>query len=109
MAFIFGLSSISTPPATPAGTDKLLHALLYSGLGILFARALTRGQLLVTRGIVIATACFGAMYGSSDELHQYFNPPRNVEALDVVADTIGTAAGAVVVYAWGIIRGRNGA
>ena len=38
----------------------------------------------------------------------YFNPPRNVEALDVLADTIGAGAGAVVLYAWGIIRGRDG-
>lgn len=108
MAFIFALSSISRPPAMPEGSDKALHALLYSGLGVLFARALAGGWRGVTVRTVIAAACFGAVYGASDELHQYFNPPRNVEGLDVLADTIGAGGGAVVVYAWGIIRGRDG-
>jgi VanZ family protein len=56
----------------------------------------------------MATVGFGALYGCSDELHQYFNPPRNVEALDVLADTIGAGAGAIALYAWGILRGRDG-
>jgi VanZ family protein len=108
MALIFGLSSISNPPATPEHADKLLHALLYSGLGALVARALGGGWHKFGPGAIIAAACFGAIYGASDELHQYVNPPRNVEGLDVLADTIGAAAGAVVLYAWGIIRGRDG-
>ena len=43
MAFIFGLSSISHTPSLPHGSDKGLHALLYSGLGALFARARAGG------------------------------------------------------------------
>ena len=39
MAFIFALSSISHPPPLPGQSDKLLHGLLYGGLGALFARA----------------------------------------------------------------------
>jgi VanZ family protein len=108
MAFIFGLSSISHPPSTPEGSDKWLHTLLYSGLGALFGRALAGGWNGVTLVQVLLTACFGAIYGMSDELHQHFNPPRNVEALDVVADTIGATLAAVALYAWGIIRGRDG-
>jgi VanZ family protein len=108
MAVIFGLSSIAHVPATPAGSDKLLHGLLYAGLGALFARARAGGWRVTTPGAIVAALCVGALYGASDELHQYFNPPRNVEALDVLADTIGAASGAAVLYAWGIIRGRNG-
>jgi hypothetical protein len=108
MALIFGLSSISHPPAMPGGSDKLLHALLYSGLGALFARARAGGWRAVTPAIVATTIAFGALYGASDELHQHFNPPRDVEALDVVADTIGAGAAAIALYAWGIIRGRDG-
>ena len=104
MAVIFGLSSISHPPATPGGSDKVLHALSYGVLGFLFARALTGGREAVTPRVVILTICFGAAYGASDELHQYFNPPRAVEA----ADPIGAGLGAGALYAWGIIRGRNG-
>jgi VanZ family protein len=108
MVFIFALSSISRPPALPSGSDKLLHALLYSGLGALFARATAGGWRGVSLAQVLATVCFGALYGVSDEVHQYFNPPRNVEALDVVADAVGAGTAAVALYAWGIIRGRDG-
>ena len=108
MAFIFALSSISQTPALPNGSDKGLHALLYSGLGALFARAIAGGWRAIALRHVVLAVCFGALYGASDELHQYFNPPRNVEFADVVADTIGAGAGAVALYAWGIIRGRDG-
>ena len=108
MAFIFGLSSISHTPAMPTGADKVLHSLLYSGLGVLFARAIAGGWRKIALRHVLMAVCFGAVYGASDELHQYFNPPRNVEFADVVADTIGAGAGAAALYAWGIIRGRDG-
>ena len=108
MAFIFALSSISHTPDLPHGSDKGLHALLYSGLGALFARALAGGWRDVRLSVVLWTVCFGAIYGASDELHQYFNPPRNVEALDVLADTIGAGTAAAALYGWGIIRGRDG-
>ena len=108
MAFIFALSSITHPPALPHGADKGGHALLYCGFGLLLARARSGGWRGVTRGTIVFAAVFGAIYGVSDELHQYFNPPRNVEAYDVVADTIGSTLGAVALQAWGIIRSRNG-
>ena len=63
---------------------------------------------LVNHQTVEPTVVFGALYGVSDEFHQYFNPPRSVEALDVVADTVGASLGAGALYAWGIIRGRDG-
>lgn len=107
MALIFALSSISEPPSLPGG-DKNLHALLYSGLGFLFARARAGSVRAVTPSMVAHAAIFGALYGASDELHQYYNPPRAVEALDVVADTVGAGLGAAALYAWGIIRGRDG-
>ncbi len=108
MALIFALSSISRPPATPAGTDKLLHALLYAGLGLLFARAWSGGWTRVAPIAIVVTMIFGTLYGASDELHQYFNPPRQVEAADLLADAAGATLGAAALYAWGIIRGRDG-
>src|SRR3954463_8185936 len=96
MAFIFGLSSVSHPPALPQGTDKDLHALLYSGLGILLIRALARGRRAgVTGRIVVAAVVIATLYGVTDEFHQYFVPPRQVEALDVMADGIGASAAAI--------------
>ena len=108
MALIFGLSSMTHTPALPGGSDKGLHGLLYAGLGALFARALAGGWRDVRLTVVLWTVCVGAIYGASDELHQYFNPPRNVEALDVLADTIGAGTAAAALYGWGIIRGRDG-
>lgn len=108
MAFIFGLSSISAPPTLPAGADKQLHTLLYAGLGALVARAVAGGVRRMTVAQVVQATVIGAAYGISDELHQYFTPPRAVEALDAAADAIGSALGAGLVYAWGIIRGRDG-
>jgi VanZ family protein len=110
LAFIFALSSISEPPALPQGIDKDLHGLLYCGLGVLLVRALAgglRGRVITARATIIA-ALIATLYGITDEIHQHFVPSRQVEALDVVADGIGATAGAIVLYVWGIISGRDG-
>jgi VanZ family protein len=108
MAFIFGLSSIPDTPDLPGGSDKGLHAVLYAGLGALLVRALAGGLL---RPITVATALgatiIAGVYGVSDELHQHFVPPRQVETLDVVADTTGAAAAAFALFGWSLARGRR--
>jgi len=107
MALIFGLSSISQTPAFVGGVDKYLHAALYSGLAVLIVRALAGGWgRRVTIGIVVATIAIAAAYGVSDEFHQSFVPRRSVEAMDVVADTVGASVAAFALYAWDIIRSR---
>jgi VanZ family protein len=109
LALIFGLSSIANPPELPEGSDKNLHALLYSGLGLLIVRALAGGLDRPARlGVALTATMLSALYGVSDEIHQYFVPPRQVEVLDVVADTIGAGLAAFGLYAWGIIRDRHG-
>ena len=73
--------------------------------GLLLVRALAGGwRRRVTFGIVMATIAIGAAYGVSDEFHQSFVPLRSVEAMDVVADTIGAAIAGFALYAWDIIR-----
>ena len=105
---IFGLSSISNTPEIPVVTDKDLHGVLYFGLGLLLTRALSRGfRPPVRLGTAILVTGLAMLYGMSDELHQYFVPPRQVEGLDVVADTVGAGVAAFGLYAWGIIRFRN--
>jgi VanZ family protein len=86
-----------------------LHATLYAGLGAVVIYALTGGlRRRVTLGIVAATIAIGAAYGISDEFHQSFVPMRSVEAMDVVADTVGASIAAIVLYGWDIIRARYG-
>src|SRR5262249_39057450 len=105
MALIFGLSSVSRPPAFIGGIDKYLHAMLYGGFGALLVRALAGGwHRRVTMGIVVATILLAAAYGVSDEFHQSFVPNRSVEAMDIVADTLGASIAAIALYAWDIIR-----
>lgn len=101
MALIFVLSSIPNPPAlAQASSDKGLHFLLYAGLGALVVRALAGGlgRPVTIRTLVVAVLV-SAAYGATDEIHQYFVPPRQMEALDLAADTIGAAASALMLYA----------
>lgn len=110
MAFVFYASSLSELPTLAKGlSDKLEHGLAYAGLGVLLLRALAGGL----RGPVSMTAALSAVgiaacYGVSDELHQHFVPYRSMDAYDLLADTAGAAAAAGALYAWGIIRARNG-
>jgi VanZ family protein len=107
MALIFGLSSVSKTPAFVSGVDKYLHAMLYGGFGVLLVRAFAGGwHRRVTVSVVVATILIAALYGVSDEFHQSFVPHRSVEAMDVVADTVGASIAAVALYAWDIIRTR---
>jgi VanZ family protein len=48
-----------------------------------------------------------AMFGLSDEIHQYFVPGRNMDPLDLLTDAIGAAL-ALWVAGW-IVRRRAGA
>ena len=71
-ALIFGLSSVSDVPPLPGGiSDKMAHALLYSGLGFLVARALTGGRRQhVSLWVAVATVAAVTAYGLTDETHQ---------------------------------------
>jgi VanZ family protein len=106
MAVIFALSSIPNPPAmAQAPSDKALHFLLYGGLGALVVRGLAGGfgKPVTIRSAVVAVAV-SALYGATDEIHQHFVPPRQMEAMDLAADSIGAAASALALYAAQAIR-----
>ena len=106
MAVIFVLSSIPNPPTVSrTGSDKILHILLYGGLAALVVRALAGGfDRPVTIRTVIAAVIVSAFYGASDEVHQHFVPPRQMDAWDLAADSVGAAASALALYAAHAIR-----
>ena len=54
----------------------------------------------MTLGIAAAAVVVATLYGISDEFHQYFVPPRQVEVRDVLADAIGASLAAGALYAW---------
>jgi VanZ family protein len=99
LALIFLLSSLSRPPGLSV-PDKGAHAALYSVLGALLTRALAGGSNGIGWRTAAIAVLLSALYGVSDEFHQYFVPMRHVEALDVVADTVGAAAGAAAFRAF---------
>jgi VanZ family protein len=105
-ALIFGLSSVSSVPALPGGmTDKMAHTILYSGLGLLVARAMAGGLgRPVPLRVVVAVLAFAALYGLSDEFHQLFVPHREFDLKDMAADAAGGGIGAALLWLWGILR-----
>src|SRR5688572_17265433 len=109
-ATIFVLSSFpgSAYPTTDlVNADKLVHVAIYALLGGLCARGLARGWSLGTGRALSLAAMTAALYGVTDELHQWFVPGRNADWRDVVADAAGAVLGAglVVLLARGGRRG----
>jgi VanZ family protein len=90
---IFFLSSREVPEvlAPPGGLDKLLHLAEYAVLGALLSRALLGTG---APGTILWAGLLGAVYGITDELHQYFVPSRSAEGLDALADALGSFLGA---------------
>lgn len=75
----------------PAPWDKLVHATAYAVLGALL-------QLGLGRPAVAWVAA--ALYGLSDEVHQYFVPGRMFDLGDWLADAVGAALGAYWALRW---------
>jgi VanZ family protein len=108
--FIFSLSSVSAVPALPGGmSDKTAHTLLYSGLGLLVARALAGGiGRPVPLRVVVTAVLFAGAYGLSDEAHQLFVPLRQFDLLDIAADVVGGGIGSGLLWLWSILwRSRH--
>ena len=107
MAMLFGFSSLSTLPSPPQGFSFYdVHVAAYAGLGALTARATAKGLRSVSWRAVLVAIVISTLYGVSDEYHQRFVPGRTFDVLDMLADLIGSVAGASAVGAWGIIRRR---
>jgi VanZ family protein len=103
--FIIIQSHFPAPKAVPSLPffDKLLHTAGYALLGLLFCRAYHfRWPQVSSRTLVRASVLSAALFGLSDEIHQYFVPFRSAEALDVLADTVGGFLGALgfLVYSF---------
>jgi VanZ family protein len=102
-AGIFAASSIpghSMPAPALFSLDKVAHFGIYLGLGALIAWAWER----YWPAILVASA-----YGALDEFHQHFTPNRSVELGDFIADTLGAAAGVLLIVLLQRYRSRHGA
>lgn len=107
MAMLFAFSSLSKVPSPPADFSFYdVHIAAYAGLGALTARATAKGLRSVSWRAVLGAIVISSLYGVSDEYHQLWVPGRSFDVLDMIADAIGSAAGASAAGAWSIIRRR---
>jgi VanZ family protein len=107
MAVIFVLSSRSSLPALGfQWEDKLLHVVVFAGLGVLALGAFHGGLQELTFGATLGAVLLTAGYGFVDEFHQSAVPGRDASVGDALADT-GGALVAVAVYAWLVARRRG--
>jgi VanZ family protein len=109
MGVLFAFSSVQNPPAVPGEpSDKLIHGLLYAGLGGVSLRAVVdRRWDRVSARRVIDAVLIAVAYGGFDEFHQSFVTGRQSDFADLSANTAGAATAAVVLWLWGILRRRN--
>jgi VanZ family protein len=96
------------PELPGIGSDKYAHVLIYAGLSALLVRARAGGlRRRVTLGAAVMAVVVSTGYGATDEVHQHFVPPRQMDARDLLADGAGATLAAALLYA-GIIRSPNG-
>lgn len=110
MAVIFYESSQPALPSFVPDTisDKLLHIGGYAVLGALLVRALSNGfRRPVTATVAVLAVTLTTAYGVSDEMHQSFVPPREMDPWDVVADAVGGTLAAAPLYIWFRPRGES--
>jgi VanZ family protein len=97
---IFFHSAQTYPPLMPKilYADKLFHFIEYAIFGFLLARAArcSSSVNLRTQFRIFAVGV-AFLYGVSDEFHQYFVPGREVEFLDLVADSLGAFFGQLLI------------
>ena len=95
-AFLFLLSSRSSVPSPGVPhLDKVAHFGVYFVLGALLCYAAGR-----TGASLVTVVLIGALYGASDEFHQWFVPGRSVSLADWIADVAGVAAAAYLFARW---------
>ncbi len=108
MALIFAISSfeVEVPGARHLPfRDKGIHFVEYAVLGWLCAAAAVRSWSAASAWRTLSFAVFiSFLFGLSDEIHQAMVPGRSPELGDVIADLVGSAAGAV---AWHLFSNRT--
>jgi len=99
---LFALSSIpdlAAPMQVFSWDDKIHHAAAYTPLGFLLLRGIA-GKNVCRRQDWWLAIIVGALYGVSDEIHQYFVPGRFMDWTDALADAVGVALGSGIFYKW---------
>ncbi len=77
-------------------TDKVLHFVIYLGLGCALGMALIRSTNWGQITIVLVTILLCVSYGMADEMYQSTIPGRVSSYWDVLADGLGGTVGGMV-------------
>jgi VanZ family protein len=101
MAAIFVISSRPAPEIVQHEyirfQDKWLHIVAYLVLSCLFLRALVWEGTGWGLNAFFLAFLLSAVYGASDEWHQYYVPERESDWVDWVADALGAG---LAVFLW---------
>lgn len=95
--FIVIQSHLPAPVELPevSHLDKLLHFGAYGVMAVLFYRTYLAGWPRARKWTLLwVSAVSAALFGLSDEIHQFFVPDRTADPLDFLADTLGAVLGA---------------
>jgi VanZ family protein len=102
---IFGASSVPGDQLPSISVDDhLIHFLEYMCFGALLAWWRAHIPSISAGKALLQATFLGSLYGITDELHQYFIPGRFPDPSDWVADTLGTVAGALIIFSLLLIR-----
>ena len=101
--FIFScFHTVPLPTIDKLSTDKIYHAIEYSIFGYLIIRLVNfklRGNKIWL--VIVISILFGALYGISDEIHQYYVPGRYFSYWDMAADAAGCFIGCWIFRKYG--------
>jgi VanZ family protein len=80
------------------GFDKLAHlgAFFAYGLCVQFAYSGLSNTPL-KKNIILYTILISALFGASDEIHQYFVPGRTADIIDFIADVTGASLSLLLI------------
>ena len=109
MVVVFWGQTSPNVPEPPGGlTDKHEHFFLYGVLAVLALRALANAEWRrIMPRMVLGAIAISSAYGVGLEFYQRTIPGRSFEVLDMIADAIGSALAAGLVWAWSIISRRT--
>ncbi len=105
LIFYFSSEPNPVPELTTRVWDKILHAIEYGGLAVLFCRAMVGEGVGWLLSVILALAAT-SVYGASDEWHQAFVPLRSSDVHDWIADTLGGAVGVAIYSVVGSVLRR---
>lgn len=75
---------------------KIAHFSIYTLVGFLLMALASTYNLKENKKIIISL-CIGALYATSDEIHQLFIPGRSGQITDVILDSMGVLLGILLI------------